>query len=134
MCERNSVINYLFLKSWMCKSGLSLTGTLNRHGGKQKISFSRKFPFMKSRERLNRLDDDESFENGSNHRWETPKNFSFVVRLAVFFEMRDDKGGNATENRTILRLSYGEWQGSCFSNSNSFQFSLRYRDTDIYAT
>ena len=35
----------------------------NRHGGQrhkgQKISFSRKFPFMKSRERLNRLDDDD---------------------------------------------------------------------------
>ena len=29
-----------------------------RHKG-QKISFSRKFPFMKSRERLNRLDDDD---------------------------------------------------------------------------
>ena len=29
-----------------------------RHKG-QKIAFSRKFPFMKSRERLNRLDDDE---------------------------------------------------------------------------
>ena len=45
------------------------TGTLNKHHGKQKISFSRKFPFMKSRERLNKLDDEESFENGSNHRW-----------------------------------------------------------------
>jgi len=44
------------------------SGTLNRHGGKQKISFSRKFPFMKSRERLNKLDDEDSFENGSNHR------------------------------------------------------------------
>jgi len=45
------------------------TGTLNRHhGGKQKISFSRKFPFMKSRERLNKLDDEDSYENGSNHR------------------------------------------------------------------
>jgi len=45
------------------------TGTLNRGpNAKQKISFSRKFPFMKSRERLNKLDDDESFENGSNHR------------------------------------------------------------------
>jgi len=45
------------------------TGTLNRgSNAKQKISFSRKFPFMKSRERLNKLDDDESFENGSNHR------------------------------------------------------------------
>jgi len=45
------------------------TGTLNRHHGtKQKISFSKKFPFMKSRERLHKLDDDESFENGSNHR------------------------------------------------------------------
>jgi len=43
------------------------TGTLNRHHGKQKISFSRKFPFMKSRERLNKLDDEDSFENGSNH-------------------------------------------------------------------
>merc|ERR1740123_1907731 len=43
------------------------SGTLNRHGGKQKISFSRKFPFMKSRERLNKLDDEDSFENGSNH-------------------------------------------------------------------
>jgi len=44
------------------------TGTLNRGpNAKQKISFSRKFPFMKSRERLNKLDDDESFENGSNH-------------------------------------------------------------------
>ena len=29
-----------------------------RHKG-QKIAFSRKFPFMKSRERLNRLDDDD---------------------------------------------------------------------------
>ena len=47
------------------------TGTLNRGpNAKQKISFSRKFPFMKSRERLNKLDDDESFENGSNHRWQ----------------------------------------------------------------
>jgi len=44
------------------------TGTLNKHHGKQKISFSRKFPFMKSRERLNKLDDEDSFENGSNHR------------------------------------------------------------------
>jgi len=45
------------------------TGTLNRGpNAKQKISFSRKFPFMKSRERLNKLDDEESFENGSNHR------------------------------------------------------------------
>merc|ERR1719464_1639393 len=44
------------------------SGTLNRHGGKQKISFSRKFPFMKSRERLNKLDDEDSFENESNHR------------------------------------------------------------------
>jgi len=50
------------------------SGTLNRPGGpggpggKQKISFSRKFPFMKSRERLNKLDDEDSFENGSNHR------------------------------------------------------------------
>jgi len=44
------------------------TGTLNRPGQKQKISFSRKFPFMKSRERLNKLDDEESFENGSSHR------------------------------------------------------------------
>eukprot|EP00092_Neocalanus_flemingeri_P024032 GFUD01026066.1.p1 GENE.GFUD01026066.1~~GFUD01026066.1.p1 ORF type:complete len:549 (-),score=59.43 GFUD01026066.1:181-1827(-) len=43
------------------------TGTLNRQHGKQKISFSRKFPFMKSRERLNKLDDEDSFENGSNH-------------------------------------------------------------------
>ena len=36
-------------------------------GGKsgQKISFSRKFPFMKSRERLNRLDDEEL--NGDLH-------------------------------------------------------------------
>ena len=50
----------------LCRS----TGTLNRGpNAKQKISFSRKFPFMKSRERLNKLDDDESFENGSNHRW-----------------------------------------------------------------
>jgi len=40
---------------------------LNRHHAKQKISFSRRFPFMKSRERLNKLDDDESFD-GSNHR------------------------------------------------------------------
>ena len=48
---------------------LRSTGTLNRGpNAKQKISFSRKFPFMKSRERLNKLDDDESFENGSNHR------------------------------------------------------------------
>ena len=47
------------------------TGALNRGGGghgKQKISFSRRFPFMKSRERLNKLDDEDSFENGSNHR------------------------------------------------------------------
>ena len=44
------------------------TGTLNKHHGKQKISFSRKFPFMKSRERLNKLDDEDSYENGSNHR------------------------------------------------------------------
>jgi len=44
------------------------TGALNRQHGKQKISFSRRFPFMKSRERLNKLDDDESFDNGSNHR------------------------------------------------------------------
>lgn len=43
------------------------TGTLNKHHGKQKISFSRKFPFMKSRERLNKLDDEDSYENGSNH-------------------------------------------------------------------
>ena len=50
----------------LCRS----TGTLNRGpNAKQKISFSRKFPFMKSRERLNKLDDDESFENGSNHRY-----------------------------------------------------------------
>ena len=37
-----------------------------RHRG-QKIAFSRKFPFMKSRERLNKLDDEEddlSHENG----------------------------------------------------------------------
>ena len=47
------------------------TGTLNKHHGKQKISFSRKFPFMKSRERLNKLDDEDSFENGSNHRCAT---------------------------------------------------------------
>ena len=33
-------------------------GNRGRHKG-QKIAFSRKFPFMKSRERLNRLDDDE---------------------------------------------------------------------------
>ena len=33
-------------------------GNRGRHKG-QKISFSRKFPFMKSRERLNRLDDDD---------------------------------------------------------------------------
>ena len=50
-------------------SSFRSTGTLNKHHGKQKISFSRKFPFMKSRERLNKLDDEDSFENGSNHRW-----------------------------------------------------------------
>lgn len=46
------------------------TGTLNRGPhAKQKISFSRKFPFMKSRERLNKLDDDESFDGSNgNHR------------------------------------------------------------------
>ena len=32
----------------------------------QKIAFSRKFPFMKSRERLNRLDDDEDDMNGDD--------------------------------------------------------------------
>lgn len=32
---------------------------INRRTKGQKIAFSRKFPFMKSRERLNRLDDDE---------------------------------------------------------------------------
>jgi len=48
-------------------SNIRSTGTLNRQHGKQKISFSRKFPFMKSRERLNKLDDEDSFENGSNH-------------------------------------------------------------------
>ena len=31
----------------------------NRRTKGQKIAFSRKFPFMKSRERLNRLDDEE---------------------------------------------------------------------------
>ena len=44
----------------------------HRHGGGggrskgQKIAFSRKFPFMKSRERLNRLDDDEEDMNGDD--------------------------------------------------------------------
>jgi len=41
---------------------------LNRHHGKKKISFTRNFPFMKSRERLNRLDDDDTIANGTNHR------------------------------------------------------------------
>ena len=39
------------------RSLLSANNGHRRHKG-QKISFSRKFPFMKSRERLNRLDDD----------------------------------------------------------------------------
>ena len=44
------------------------TSALNRQHAKQKISFSRRFPFMKSRDRLNKMDDEDSFENGSNHR------------------------------------------------------------------
>merc|ERR1711993_193970 len=40
------------------RSLLSASNANRRHKG-QKISFSRKFPFMKSRERLNRLDDDD---------------------------------------------------------------------------
>jgi len=40
------------------RSLLSASNNSRRHKG-QKISFSRKFPFMKSRERLNRLDDDD---------------------------------------------------------------------------
>jgi len=62
------VISCMLPTPAMTNGGRS-TGTLNRGpNAKQKISFSRKFPFMKSRERLNKLDDDESFENGSNHR------------------------------------------------------------------
>ncbi|TRY76754.1 hypothetical protein TCAL_08554 [Tigriopus californicus] len=34
-------------------------GSINRRAKGQKIAFSRKFPFMKSRERLNKLDDEE---------------------------------------------------------------------------
>jgi hypothetical protein len=72
------------------------TGALNRGHGKQKISFSRKFPFMKSRERLNKLDDDESFENGSNHRYQNMtvigqknkrKIFNFCYFLTYFFNV-----------------------------------------------
>ena len=55
------------------------TGTLNKHHGKQKISFSRKFPFMKSRERLNKLDDEDSFENGSNHRWVSAWHYQIAI-------------------------------------------------------
>ena len=48
----------------------SASGASNgrRHGKShgQKIAFSRKFPFMKSRERLNNLPDDED-ENGINN-------------------------------------------------------------------
>lgn len=46
---------------------------LNRGGGAhgartkgQKIAFSRKFPFMKSRERLNRLDDEEDMNGDAD--------------------------------------------------------------------
>ena len=62
------------------------TGTLNRGpNAKQKISFSRKFPFMKSRERLNKLDDDESFENGSNHRWQDLELFYLPCCIPCFY-------------------------------------------------
>ena len=40
------------------RSLLSASNANRRHKG-QKISFSRKFPFMKSRERLNRMEDEE---------------------------------------------------------------------------
>ena len=41
---------------------------MNRHGRSkgQKIAFSRKFPFMKSRERLNRLDDDDDMNGDAD--------------------------------------------------------------------
>ena len=41
---------------------------MNRHGRSkgQKIAFSRKFPFMKSRERLNRLDDEEDMNGDAD--------------------------------------------------------------------
>jgi disks large protein 1 len=47
------------------RSLLSAGAANRRHKG-QKISFSRKFPFMKSRERLNRLDDDDDDEDMSS--------------------------------------------------------------------
>ena len=71
--DRSGVVELCFDHQTLILSPLfsyRSTGTLNKHHhGKQKISFSRKFPFMKSRERLNKLDDEDSFENGSNHWW-----------------------------------------------------------------
>merc|ERR1719445_1861362 len=47
------------------RSLLSASNNSRRHKG-QKISFSRKFPFMKSRERLNRLDDDDEMNGDAD--------------------------------------------------------------------
>ena len=75
----NALTDHLDLDGYFF--GFRSTGTLNKHHGKQKISFSRKFPFMKSRERLNKLDDEDSFENGSNHRWVSAWHFQFPLNI-----------------------------------------------------
>ena len=41
-------------------------GNINRRSKGQKIAFSRKFPFMKSRERLNRLEDEDELNGEHN--------------------------------------------------------------------
>jgi len=53
--------------------GGGMGGSRARSRG-QKIAFSRKFPFMKSRERLNRLDDEEDTDEMSSERGRDPGN------------------------------------------------------------
>ena len=68
LTNRRLVFNSSRSSSSLDRAGTA--GSMARHGhGRskgQKIAFSRKFPFMKSRERLNRLDDDEDMNGDAD--------------------------------------------------------------------
>ena len=67
-------------------------GNINRRSKGQKIAFSRKFPFMKSRERLNKLEDDElngddDTESRLNTRYEYDGKGESENRSAIGFRI-----------------------------------------------
>ncbi|CAB4056365.1 DLG1 [Lepeophtheirus salmonis] len=69
------------------RSSTHLSGGRRSKG--QKIAFSRKFPFMKSRERLNRLDDEEDPPDRGREDIRTTLNLEFTRPVIILGPLKD---------------------------------------------